>query len=196
MPYYQGDYYRGDYYRGDYYRGDPAIFGAIKSAISKVAGVVGSVVPGPVGAVAKVLSNATGGKPPIPPPTAKLAPVTVNTMAIAPRAPSPLVSAPALGKFLVDKVSQVTRAVTTSPGKAAAEVVARGQPTFGQGGIYRYNRDGSMRKRPRMNVTNPRALRRAIRRANGFAKLAKKVLRFTQVKPPKGRVTFKTGRKR
>lgn len=56
---------------------------------------------------------------------------------------------------------------------------------------------GGERKRyRRMNVTNVKALRRAIRRSKGFAKLARSVLTFTSPKAPKGKVTFKTGRKR
>jgi hypothetical protein len=42
-----------------------------------------------------------------------------------------------------------------------------------------------------MNVTNPRALRRAIRRAHGFEKLAMKVLGFTRPHKPKGKPYFK-----
>ena len=42
-----------------------------------------------------------------------------------------------------------------------------------------------------MNVTNPRALRRAIRRAKGFAKLARRVMTWPIQKPPKGRGLFK-----
>lgn len=45
--------------------------------------------------------------------------------------------------------------------------------------------------RRRMNVTNVKALRRAIRRARGFAKLARKVLTFPISKPPAGRALFK-----
>jgi hypothetical protein len=53
------------------------------------------------------------------------------------------------------------------------------------------------RKRRRLNVTNVKALRRSIRRCTGFAKLAKRVLRFTSPRPPRGRVTFrKRSRKR
>src|SRR5713101_2055683 len=43
----------------------------------------------------------------------------------------------------------------------------------------------------RMNVTNVRALRRSIRRAHGFAKLAKRVLHFTSPRAPRGRALFK-----
>jgi len=47
----------------------------------------------------------------------------------------------------------------------------------------------------RMNVTNVRALRRAIRRAHGFAKLARSVMTFPIQKPPKGRALFKKRRR-
>lgn len=48
----------------------------------------------------------------------------------------------------------------------------------------------------RMRVTNPRALTRAIRRANGFARLARKVLHFTSPRAPRGRAIFRKSRKR
>lgn len=51
-------------------------------------------------------------------------------------------------------------------------------------------------RRRRMNVANPKALRRAIRRAHGFAKLARTVLTFPISKPPKGRPLFKGARRR
>lgn len=56
-------------------------------------------------------------------------------------------------------------------------------------------RDATMGRRRRMNVANPRALRRAIRRAHGFAKLARKVLTFPISKPPRGRPLFKKARR-
>lgn len=46
-------------------------------------------------------------------------------------------------------------------------------------------------KSRRMNVTNVRALRRAVRRATGFAKLARRVMTFVNAKAPKGRAKFK-----
>ncbi len=45
---------------------------------------------------------------------------------------------------------------------------------------------GLKRARPRMNVTNVRALRRSLRRAHGFAKLAMRVIHITHPKK-KGR---------
>ncbi len=53
-----------------------------------------------------------------------------------------------------------------------------------------------MRRRRRMRVTNPKALRRAIRRAEGFSKLARRVLRFTHPHVARGRAVFKIRRKK
>jgi hypothetical protein len=47
----------------------------------------------------------------------------------------------------------------------------------------------------RMRVTNPRALRRAIRRATGFARLARRVLHFTSPRAPRGRAIFRHKRR-
>lgn len=52
------------------------------------------------------------------------------------------------------------------------------------------------RRRKRMNVCNPHALRRAIRRARGFEHLALKVLGFSRPHKPKGRPYFKRTVKR
>lgn len=51
-------------------------------------------------------------------------------------------------------------------------------------------------RRRRMNVGNAKALRRAIRRARGFEKLAKRVMGFSSPRKPKGRAYFRAGRKR
>jgi len=51
-------------------------------------------------------------------------------------------------------------------------------------------------RRRRMNVGNARALRRAIRRARGFEKLARKVMGFTSPRKPKGRSYFRASRKK
>ena len=61
-------------------------------------------------------------------------------------------------------------------------------PYFGPGSQGRRHR--------RLDVTNVKALRRAIRRAKGFEKLARKVISFTSPGKAKGRGHFKTARKR
>jgi len=47
---------------------------------------------------------------------------------------------------------------------------------------YHYAKDGSGRivRNRRMNVANPRALRRSMRRVQGFEKLAKRTIQFTR----------------
>ncbi|SRR6266849_2875368 len=56
---------------------------------------------------------------------------------------------------------------------------------------FHLNKHGKMVRNRRMRVTNPRALRRAVRRAQGFARLARKVLSFTSPRKHKGHMYFK-----
>lgn len=131
-------YQRSNY--GDYYQGD--IFGTILGGIKKVAGVAGSLIPGPVGTVARVLTGSSGQRAPAPPP------VPVSPGGLAPGAQ-----------------------VVPTPGVRGA--LQRLVP----GGATGYEIVG--KKRRRMNVTNDKALRRAIRREQGFVKLARKALQGT-----------------
>lgn len=55
---------------------------------------------------------------------------------------------------------------------------------------------GQLIRNRRMNPYNPRALRRAVRRAHAFSKMARKILRFTSPHAPKGRAVFKFRRKK
>ena len=64
----------------------------------------------------------------------------------------------------------------------------------GMKGFHLSKKTGAMVRNRRMRVTNPRALRRAIRRATGFAKLARRVLHFTSPRVPRGRAIFKVRR--
>ena len=80
-------------------------------------------------------------------------------------------------------LKKVPRGVLVAGGAAAAGAAV------GAGG--RALMEGGGRRRRRMNVANIKALRRSIRRAQGFARVAKKVLRFTSPKAPRGRAVFK-----
>lgn len=62
----------------------------------------------------------------------------------------------------------------------SAVAPAGGWPTNKDGTPRRVRRDGRPWKRPAMQVTNPRALGRAMRRVEGFAGLAKRTIRFTK----------------
>ena len=202
MPY---AYQRGDYYRGDYYRGDGILSGigkVLKGAVGAVAGGLGGFVKGgPVGAVVGAVKGGTtavlgSGKSslPAPPPAMTVSgPMGVGTSIVGFRPPPVPVGG--------EREWDITSAF---PG---------GRPlTYTQGGLcpsgYRLNKSGHWRKNGtyvpagsicvkcrKMNVTNPRALRKGIRRAQGFAKLAKRVLSFVQAKAPKGRALFRRKRR-
>jgi len=198
MPY---AYQAGDYYRGDYYRGDgilAGIGGAIKGAVT------GLVKGGPIGAIAGAIKGGTtgllgSGKSSLPPP-----PINMGTGIGSP--------IPSLGSGLV--------AFKPPPVPVGGDrqwdigsMLPGGRPlTYTQGGLcpagYRLNKSGHWRKNGtyvppasvcvkcrKMNVTNPRALRKGIRRAQGFAKLAKRVMSFVQARAPKGRALFRKKRR-
>jgi hypothetical protein len=159
MSYYgAGDYYRG---RGDYYRGDPFSIGGILKGVGKVAGgfVGGLIKGGPIGAIAGGIgaiaggagSGGSGGTPILPPPP-PIPVFSAGTGIMSLRSPTE-----------VEVLSSDPRAVK-KPGMRGA--IERILPGGGTGYILKKSR--------RMNVTNPRALRRAIRRVSGFGKLVQR----------------------
>lgn len=82
------------------------------------------------------------------------------------------------GQFLVPGQGRLPPFTATGPGVL---------PYGGRGGGmvpsgYHYAKDGSQRivRNRRMNIANPRALRRAMRRVQGFEKLAKRTISFTR----------------
>ena len=158
-----GYYYRpmGDYSTGGYGRqmGDPGLFGFIGKALGsiwKVAKpVIGAAIGGPVGAA--IVGGTAGvalGK--------SLVPVTG-----APPAPP---SMPGVG-MIQPVVAGITQGVLA--GRAMGGVCPSG---------YHPAKDGSGRcvRNRRMNVANPRALRRSMRRVKGFEKLARRTISFTR----------------
>jgi hypothetical protein len=57
-------------------------------------------------------------------------------------------------------------------------------------------KSGAMVRNRHMNPCNPRALRRAIRRAHSFERLAKHVIGFSSPRKPKGHMYFKKRRRK
>ncbi len=101
-----------------------------------------------------------------------------------------------IGKTVIGGLPGPVGAIARGVGK----FVARRPKTaiaVGAGATYAAGRgieelmEGEAPRRRRMNVTNVRALRRAIRRAKGFAKLARRTMTWPIQKPPKGRGLFK-----
>lgn len=159
------------YYQGDFYQGDPGFFSFIK----KAAGVAAGFMPGVGGIAGKLISKIPGGT------------------AIATRAGAAIVKHPVLTAAGAAGVIGVGSAgVGRRTGRMGSAGVGPVQMGVGRPGL----RGMGMHKRRRMHVTNVKALRRAIRRCTGFAHLAKRVLRFTSPRPPKGRAMFKAKRRK
>lgn len=187
MPYYaQGDncYGRGDYYRGDYYRGDPGLLGdifkGVKKAVRGVARVVGAFAPGPIGVIARTLVPQPGqapGRVPFFPPEPS---IPQFGPAFGPQQPVGTMT----GQGFLPGVCGMKG---TRPNKSSYYRAVPGNPMQGvlipKGSVCVTTR--------RLNVANPRALRRSIRRIAGFAKLARRSIRWVSAKPPKGRAVAK-----
>jgi len=144
---------------GDYktygYAGDPGFLSGLwKIAKKVVRPVLGGLIGGPIGAV---IAGAAGG-------------------AVARGTPPALPSPPA---------GTIGGAISFPGGTTVSGAVV----PYGAGGVagacpsgYHMAKDGSGRwvRNRRMNVANPRALRKAMRRVQGFEKMAKRTIQFTR----------------
>lgn len=158
------------YYMGDY-MGDPGFFGFLRKAAG--------FIPGVGGAISRVFGRAA--------PAAEAVVVRPGVGGVIQRAGGAIMRLPPLAKagIVLGGAAAVQR-VMGGPGTAAP--APRG---------FRISRKtGKIVKVRRMRVTNPRALRRAIRRAHGFARLARRVLHFTSPRAARGRAIFKKHRRR
>ena len=163
---------------GDYktygYAGDPGFLSSLWKGFKKVA----KFIPGPIGTVARVagLVGVGIGAQKIATPPALPGPGGPKIRAYG--YPSfPAVGAPAssLAWQFAPPGRQQAMQRGLQPGYAGVE----GQtcPTG-----YHFAKDGSGRlvRNRRMNIANPRALRRAMRRVQGFEKMAKRTIQFTR----------------
>lgn len=159
-------YYRGDYIRGGrsgYYRGDPFL-GALIGSAAKALGVGKIVSKGAAWLGSKITGSAVK-KAAVATAGAIAAPVLYNA------ATSALPVSQSLPPLQIGQVG--INPMNALPG---------GEPfiTYGR------------RKYRRMNPLNPKALKRAIRRADGFEKFAKSVMSSFHTGPRK----YKTTRRR
>lgn len=201
MGYYQGDHYRSGRYRGDYYRGDPGFFSFIGNALKSVAKIGVGVVTGYLGGGVKgAIAGAVGGSV-----EATASGIRRETLAaggdesaytpemaarhVALVNAPPALRAPGAGTAMIGPGGGMSLAVLRGHRLNKSTYVTRG------GGTSRWPQQlvvhakaSEQVKIRRMNVGNTRALRRAIRRARGFAKLARRVITVSR--------QFKGGRKR
>jgi len=171
MGYYSAQ--RGDYRTYGYGRGDPGFLSSLWKGVKKIAApVLGGLIGGPIGAlVAGGVGGGGGSTPPIMAPrtggapqyTTKIGPLSQSTFyPPVPRMPG--------GAGYMPTAHE--RMASASAGQGAA-----GCPRG-----YHLAKDGSGRwvRNRRMNIANPRALRRAMRRVQGFEKMAKRTITFTK----------------
>ncbi len=176
------------YYRppmGDYktygYAGDPGWLSSIWKGIKKIAPtILGGVIGGPVGAI---IGSAGGGGGKPRPGTAMTVPGTFTGAVGFP-------GGMALGAAYTPSV------ITPGQGRLPP-FTATGAgvlPMGGRGGVcapsgYHFAKDGSGRmvRNRRMNVANPKALRRSLRRVQGFEKLVRRTFTICGTVKPKKR---------
>lgn len=168
-------YYRGDFYAG--YRGDPGFFsflgGIAKKAVGLIPGVgpvlstALSAIPGKASSAVKMVQESRAG-------------------AIVKRAGKVIGQHPVL--------TAAGAAGTLTAGGAAAKMMGHGSAAAAGMGHVRVHGGGGRRKR--MNVCNPKALRRAIRRTHGFAKLAMRTIHLVHPKKAVRFGGFKVKRRR
>ncbi len=141
------------YYQGDYYRGDPGFF----SFLGKIGkGLLGAVMPGGGGGGGESLVKTLGKHTEMMSGAAG----TIMKRGRAVIAKHPVLSAAGAAGAIGMMGAAGGRAVARRGMRAAA----------------------GMRRRRRMNVTNVRALRRSIRRTQGFAKLAMRTIHLVHPK--------------
>lgn len=194
-------YYRGDYYRGDYYRGDPGLFSFLGKAAKAVTGVVSKLgIPG-VSSVAGLAHGVlSGGKvqvvPQISPPMFPLQQAGLINVGQGPQ--TGLINIGGGGGILPEQQGPVG---TMLPGGFIPGMCGMKGTRVNKSSYYR-RIPGTLQgqlipkgsvcvKTRRMNIANGRALTRAVRRAQGFAKMARRVLAFTSPKAPKGKAYFR-----
>jgi len=171
MPYY--GQYRGDYATHGYGRGDPGFLSSLWKGIKKIAlPAVGFALGGPAGAA---LGGAFGGAGRTPP---------IMRQAVAQPRQNIQFRAGTLAARSTDyypPVPQFAGPTMSKPRVVGMENLGGGGTGCCPRGFHLDKETGTkcVRNR-RMNVANPRALRRSMRRVQGFEKLARRTISFTR----------------
>ncbi len=145
------------YYQGDFYQGDPGFFSFLGGLAKKAVGFIPGV--GPIASTALSVIPSRGA--------------SMVRKAVS----SPLVrrGVAAVAKHPVLSAAGAAGAIGMMGAGAGAAIGRRGM-------VRRGAAVPGMRRHRRMNVCNPRALRRSIRRTQGFAKLAMRTIHLVHPK--------------
>lgn len=163
---------------GDYktygYGGDPGFLSRLWKKVRPIAApILGGLIGGPFGAV---IGGALGGSAKTPPirQVPPSFPGVGMQAGLFPAIPAVVRTA---GRVLTGR----TVAAATAGATAASMLTGPGGQQVCPSG-YHFAKDGSGRlvRNRRMNIANPRALRRAMRRVQGFEKMAKRTIQFTR----------------
>jgi|SRR5438309_4570427 len=164
-------YYMGDFYRG--YRGDPGFFSFLGGLAKKAVGFIPGVGPAISGAVGAITSRAPA-----------IARVGRATSQIVKRGGAVVAAHPVLSAAGAAGVVGTMGAAAMHSRSSRAAAGMAGHAVLGH------------RRHRRMNVCNPKALRRAVRRTHGFAKLAMKTIHLVHPKKHAKFGGFKKRRKK
>ena len=163
---------------GDYktygYAGDPGFLSSLWKGIKRLAPtIIGTALGGPIGGM--IAGGITAPKPSAP--QFPMVPQVGGGFPVAGQVTFPG-GISISGGAMVPGRGRLPPFTATGPGVL---------PSGGRGGAmipsgYHFAKDGSGRlvRNRRMNVANPRALRRSMRRVQGFEKLAKRTIQFTR----------------
>jgi len=171
MPYYSQA--RGDYRTYGYGQGDPGFLSSLWKGVKKIAApIIGGMIGGPVGASLASAAFGGGGTPTIRPGGGGF-PSRQGTFAVGPMRVTSQQFYPPVPQFHGGRIPAPTAHEKMAMAAAGTGCCPRG---------FHLAKDGSGRcvRNRRMNIANPRALRRSMRRVQGFEKLARRTISFTR----------------
>ncbi len=167
-------YYQGDFYQGDFYQGDP-FFGSLFARLGRgvVSGVKGAIGFG--GGVRPGIGARAGSM-------IKIGAERVGTI---------------VSKHPVLSAAGAAGTIGILGGMGGERLISGGAMAAGRKGFHmskaRRGVPSHLVRNRHMRVTNPRALRRALRRAHGFARLAMRTIHLIH---PKKKARFGGFRKK
>lgn len=163
---------------GDYrtygYAGDPGFLSSLWRGVKKIAGpIIGGMIGGPLGNVVGGVLTGGGGSPATPPfsPQAYQGPRVVGQ-----------VTMPGGASFGggIEFPSRTPKGRRYGPAIAGPTAAGPAAGAIPSGWHWEKSGKGYLVRNRRMNVANPRALRRSMRRVQGFEKLARRTITFTR----------------